>query len=79
LLVREVMKKPVCIQADEMLDAASRNVKKYNVGALPVCLNNKVIGMITDRDVTVLGVADARNVGRMTVRPRQAHKERRNE
>jgi CBS domain-containing protein len=68
MLVREVMKEPVCVQADEMLDAASRKFKKNNVGALPVCLNNKVIGMITDRDVTVRGVADARDVGRMTVR-----------
>ncbi|GAB7521276.1 CBS domain-containing protein [Paraburkholderia sp. 2C] len=53
MLVREVMKEPVCIQANETLDSASRKFKNFNVGALPVCLNNKVIGMITDRDVTV--------------------------
>ncbi|WP_158660434.1 CBS domain-containing protein [Paraburkholderia terrae] len=68
MLVRDVMKEPVCVQAEETLDAAARTFKKENVGALPVCRDSKVIGMITDRDVTMRGVADARDVTRMTVR-----------
>jgi CBS domain-containing protein len=39
-----------------------------NIGALPVCQDTRVIGMLTDRDITVRGVADARNVSQMTVR-----------
>jgi len=68
MLVRDVMKAPICIQAEEMLDVAARKLKKENIGALPVCHNNRVIGMITDRDIAMRGVADARDVGRMTVR-----------
>ncbi|WP_082855033.1 CBS domain-containing protein [Paraburkholderia phytofirmans] len=68
MLVRDVMKEPVCVQAGETLDAAARKLKKENIGALPVCLNNRVIGMITDRDITMRGVADARDVSKMTVR-----------
>jgi CBS domain-containing protein len=68
MLVRDVMKEPVCVQAEETLDAAARKLKKENIGALPVCLNNRVIGMITDRDITMRGVADARDVSQMTVR-----------
>ncbi|WP_165489542.1 CBS domain-containing protein [Paraburkholderia hospita] len=41
------MKDPVCVQAEETLDAAARTFKKENVGALPVCRDSKVIGMIT--------------------------------
>jgi CBS domain-containing protein len=68
LLVRDVMKEPVCVQAEETLVAAARKLKSENIGALPVCLNNRVIGMITDRDIAMRGVADARDVTRMTVR-----------
>jgi CBS domain-containing protein len=68
MLVREMMKDPVCVQAEETLDAAARKLKNENIGALPVCQDERVIGMITDRDITMRGVADARNVSQMTVR-----------
>jgi CBS domain-containing protein len=68
MLVREMMKEPVCVEAEETLDAAARKLKKDNIGALPVCQEKRVIGMITDRDITMRGVADARNVCQMTVR-----------
>jgi len=62
------MSEPVCVQAEETLDAAARRLKKENIGALPVCQHDRVIGMITDRDITMRGVADGRNVSEMTVR-----------
>jgi CBS domain-containing protein len=68
MLVSDVMNAPVCVQAEETLDAAARTFKKENVGALPVCRDRNVIGMITDRDVTMRGVADAHDVTKMTVR-----------
>jgi CBS domain-containing protein len=68
MLVREVMKAPVCVQADETLEAAARKFRNENVGALPVCRDKEVIGMLTDRDVTMRGVAEARDVSKMTVR-----------
>ena len=37
MLVRDVMREPACVQAEETLDAAARTFKKENVGALPVC------------------------------------------
>jgi CBS domain-containing protein len=36
MLVRDVMKEPVCVQAEGTLDAAARRLKKENIGALPV-------------------------------------------
>src|SRR5471032_617289 len=67
MLVREIMKEAACVQAEETLEAAARKLKKDNIGALPVCQDERVIGMITDRDITMRGVADARNVSQMTV------------
>ena len=40
----------------------------YDCGALPVVdRNNRLIGMITDRDIAVRGVAEMRDAGRMPV------------
>ncbi len=33
MLVRDVMQDPVCVQAEETLDAAARKLKKENIGA----------------------------------------------
>jgi CBS domain-containing protein len=68
MLVREMMKGPVRVQAEETLDAAARKLKNDNIGALPVCQDTRVIGMLTDRDITMRGVASDRDVSRMTAR-----------
>jgi CBS domain-containing protein len=39
------------------LHDAAATMKALNVGALPVCQNDKLIGLITDRDITVRAVA----------------------
>jgi CBS domain-containing protein len=36
---------------------AARVMDELNVGVIPVCENDKVIGMVTDRDIVVRGVA----------------------
>jgi CBS domain-containing protein len=68
MLVREMMKGPVRVQAEETLDAAARKLKNDNIGALPVCQDKRVIGMLTDRDITMRGVASKRDVSQMTAR-----------
>lgn len=68
MLVRAIMKTPVCVQAEETLVAAARKLKKDNIGCLPVCQGAQVIGILTDRDITIRGVAEGHNVAQMTVR-----------
>jgi len=68
MLAREMMKGPVRVQAEETLDAAARKLKNDNIGALPVCQDKRVIGMLTDRDITMRGVASKRDVSQMTAR-----------
>ena len=54
--------------ADDLARAAER-IKKLNVGALPVCGDNdKLVGMITDRDITVRAVAEGRDPDKTMVR-----------
>jgi CBS domain-containing protein len=35
------------------LDKAAERMKDLNVGSLPVCDNDRLVGIITDRDITV--------------------------
>lgn len=44
---------------DLLLDAAQR-MQSMNIGALPVCDGDRLVGMVTDRDIVVRAVALAR-------------------
>ena len=60
MLVKEVMTKGVeCARPRDSVADAAGKMKKLDVGALPVCGDNdKLAGMITDRDITVRATAD---------------------
>src|SRR5947208_1175005 len=56
--LREIMTHEVeAIRPDISLREAAQKMKSLDVGALPVCQNDKLVGLITDRDITVRGVA----------------------
>jgi CBS domain-containing protein len=57
--VSEVMTRGVeVIQPDDTLQRAAQMMDDLNVGALPVCDGDELVGMITDRDITVRAVSD---------------------
>lgn len=49
----------VCSPGDTMGDAA-RMMKKIDAGFLPVGENDRLVGMVTDRDLAVRGIAEDR-------------------
>ncbi len=56
--VKEVMTRGVEVAyPDSNLQEAAEKMKTLNVGSLPVCDGERVVGMITDRDITVRAVA----------------------
>jgi len=56
--VSDVMTRDVeVIAPQETLQRAAQLMDELNVGALPVCEGNRLLGMITDRDITVRAVA----------------------
>jgi CBS domain-containing protein len=58
--VNEVMTQGAeCTRPDASLEEAARRMKTLDVGALPVCDNDRLIGMVTDRDITVRATAEA--------------------
>jgi CBS domain-containing protein len=45
------------VRPDESLRRAAQVMDELNVGSLPVCDRNGLVGMITDRDITVRATA----------------------
>jgi len=60
MLVREMMTRGVaCVRPDETLRSAAGKMRDLNVGSMPVCGDeDKLVGMLTDRDVVVRAVAE---------------------
>lgn len=59
--VSEVMTTEVeTISADQTAREAAGFMLRADAGSIPVCDGDKVIGMITDRDIAVRGVAEGR-------------------
>ena len=47
------------VQADETLQTAAGKMRELDFGSLPVCEGSQLVGMITDRDITIRAVAIA--------------------
>jgi CBS domain-containing protein len=57
--VSEVMTRGVeCVQPDDSLQGAAEAMSQLNVGVLPVCENDRLLGTITDRDITIRATAE---------------------
>ncbi len=67
--VRELMtKNPACVTPDADLTKVARLMADHNVGSIPVVENassKRVIGMVTDRDITIRAVAQGKNPTQM--------------
>ncbi|HSW03971.1 CBS domain-containing protein [Aquabacterium sp.] len=56
--VREAMTGDVClVDPDRSIGDAARMMAEQDIGALPVGENDRLVGMITDRDIAVRAVA----------------------
>jgi CBS domain-containing protein len=47
-----------CTSPGATLQGAAQRMKMLNVGSLPVCHEDRLIGIITDRDIAIRAVAD---------------------
>ena len=67
--VREIMTTGVeCANVGETLVEAARKMRDLDVGALPICgEDNRLKGMLTDRDIAVRVVAEGRDPGSVKV------------
>ena len=49
---------PQVIHPDASLKEAAKRMKELDVGVLPVCEGERLVGIITDRDIVVRALAD---------------------
>lgn len=56
--IQDVMTRDVkFISPDDTVRRAAELMKNLDVGAVPVCDGNKLVGMLTDRDITIRSTA----------------------
>lgn len=57
-----------CVGPDNTLVEAAGLMRELDVGALPVCDNDRLAGIVTDRDMVLRGTADGRDPNSTPVR-----------
>ena len=60
--IEQVMTRDVkTLSPEETVHRAAQMMKEYDVGAIPVCDGGKLVGMITDRDITIRSTAEGKD------------------
>lgn len=68
MLVKDIMNNsPTYISPTTTLREAAQEMRDRDIGFLPVGENDRLIGAVTDRDITIRGVAQGNGVGDMEV------------
>jgi CBS domain-containing protein len=67
--VREAMHKGAeWVEATTPVAAIARKMRELDIGAIPIGENDKLIGMVTDRDLTIRALANDKDAAKMTAR-----------
>ncbi len=67
--IRDVMTSdPHTIDAEKPVAYAAKMMREENVGLAPIVQGDKLIGMLTDRDIAIRVVAEGRNPDQVKVR-----------
>lgn len=62
LKVKEIMSKKIAsLNSEDSVERAAQLMKQYDVGSIPVCQQNQVVGIVTDRDIAVRTIAEGRD------------------
>jgi CBS domain-containing protein len=56
------------VAPDTPVAQIAKKMKELDVGSLPVGENDRLIGMVTDRDITCRAVANGRDISKVTAR-----------
>ena len=60
--IDQIMSRAVeCVAPTLSIGKAAEKMRDLDVGFLPVCANDKLVGTVTDRDITIRSVAQGRD------------------
>ena len=51
-----------CVSPENEIRAVAKRMRELDVGAIPVATNGALVGMVTDRDITIRCVADNESI-----------------
>ena len=61
--IREIMTTNVeCVAPDTGAEDLALKMKTLDVGFIPICENDRLVGTVTDRDIVVRGLADGKDI-----------------
>lgn len=67
--VKEIMSRKVTrVPPTASIQTAAQKMRDFNIGCLPIEDNERVVGMVTDRDIACRAVADGRDLSKTPVR-----------
>ena len=67
--VKDAMHKGVeWVQPNTPVADLARLMQKHDIGSIPVGENDKLIGMVTDRDIVCRGVGNGKDLSKLTAR-----------
>jgi CBS domain-containing protein len=67
--VREIMTSNVeCLEPEATLKDIAQEMKSLDVGFIPICENDRLVGTVTDRDIVIRAVADGNDVNTIKAR-----------
>lgn len=67
--VKDIMTKSVVsLNSNDTVKRAASIMSEHDIGSVPVCESNNVIGIITDRDITLRCVAEGKDCTSQVVR-----------
>lgn len=69
MLVKEAMSSDVVwVTPSEEIGNVASKMKEFDIGAIPVCNNEEMVGIVTDRDIVVRGLVNHDNTAKHAVR-----------
>ncbi|MGH7962519.1 MAG: CBS domain-containing protein [Candidatus Binatia bacterium] len=67
--IKEIMTRGIeAIQPEATIQEAAEKMRMLDIGVIPVCENGQLLGMLTDRDITVRATAGGSDPAEITVR-----------
>ncbi len=67
--IKDIMSRDVeVVHPDDSLQEAAKKMRAHDVGFLPVCDGQRLVGAVTDRDIAIGAVAEGKDPKKMKVK-----------